>query len=80
MERILRKPEVLEVTGLSAATIYRWIADGSFPAPLQLGPNSVGWRASAVEEWIDTREPALETPEASSPESETHDALSGSES
>ncbi len=57
MERILRRPALLEITGLSAATIYRWIEQGTFPRPVQLGPNSVGWRASEVEAWIESREP-----------------------
>lgn len=82
MDRFIRRAEILEITGLSPATIYRWIAKGNFPAPRQLGPNSVGWRASAVEEWIDSREPALKVPETSPPESEPHDhdAQPGSES
>lgn len=60
MERILRRAEVLEITGLSAATIYRWISKEYFPAPVQLGPNSVGWLASEVEEWIKSRARAFE--------------------
>jgi prophage regulatory protein len=57
--RVLRRPEVLELTGLSAATVYRWIAEGRFPPPVRLGPNSVGWRWSELQEWLETRERAL---------------------
>lgn len=57
--RIARRPEVVEVTGLSAATIYRLISKKLFPAPIRLGPNSVGWLASEVQEWIRTRQRAM---------------------
>ena len=55
MDRILRMPVLIETVGVAPATLYRWIQEGRFPAPLQLGRNSVGWRASEVEEWIETR-------------------------
>lgn len=57
LDRIIRKPELLQITGVSIATIYRWIADGHFPAPVKLGPNASGWRESAIREWLETREP-----------------------
>lgn len=55
MDRIIRKPELLQITGVSIATIYRWISDDLFPAPLKLGPNATGWRESAVREWLESR-------------------------
>lgn len=57
--RVLRRPEVLELTGLSAATVYRWIAEGLFPPPVRLGPNSVGWRWSELQDWLESRELAV---------------------
>lgn len=56
LDRILRRPELLAVTGLSSATLYRWIAEKRFPRPVRLGSNSVGWRASAVQAWIESLE------------------------
>ena len=41
--------------GVCRATVYNWIASGHFPPPIRLGPNTVAWRASDVEEWIDSR-------------------------
>lgn len=55
IDRFLRRKEVEEVTGLSRATIYRHIANGSFPAPAKLGPRAVGWRLSHIEKWIESR-------------------------
>ena len=40
--RILRLPQVLEVTGLSRSTIYLRMADGSFPKQVSLGGRAVG--------------------------------------
>jgi prophage regulatory protein len=63
VDRILRLPEVLEAVGLSTATIYRLMADGLFPRPIQLTKRTVGWRASAVQAWIESREPVQDREE-----------------
>lgn len=52
---ILRKPTVVEVTGLSAATIDRRVRVGLFPQPIRLGPNSIGWRSPDIEAWVKSR-------------------------
>ena len=41
---------------VSPATIYRWIKEGKFPAPIHLGTNMVRWKASDIEVWITDRE------------------------
>ncbi len=51
--RILRLPDVLELTGLSRAVIYVRMGNGEFPATVQLGLRAVGWRASDVYCWLD---------------------------
>ena len=53
--RMLRVPEVLARTGLSRTTIWRRIRAGTFPAPIELGENSIGWPASAITEWLEDR-------------------------
>ena len=58
MDRMMRIPEVAEVTGLSKTTIWRRVKSGDFPAPLRLGSlttRSVGWREGDVEKWIESR-------------------------
>ena len=58
MDKILRIPEVVEVTGLSRTTIWRRVKSGDFPAPVRLGSMatwSVGWPESKVERWLDSR-------------------------
>jgi len=54
-DRILRKPEVLHITGLSDPTIWRLERDGKFPRRVQLGGNSVGWFLSELNEWLETK-------------------------
>ena len=54
--RILRLPEVLELTGLSKSTLYRRMAAGEFAQRVQLGGShcrAVGWLADDVFAWID---------------------------
>ena len=46
--RVLRREEVTRLTGLARATIYKKVADGTFPPPLRLGDRAVGWRASDI--------------------------------
>ena len=50
--KLLKRPEVEAVTGLSRASIYSKIKAGTFPLPVRLGSNSVAWRADDVDEWI----------------------------
>ncbi|MGC6399044.1 helix-turn-helix transcriptional regulator [Sphingomonas sp. FW199] len=52
-DRILRLPAVLERTGLSRATLYRKINDGSFPRQIKIAERCCGWRESAVMQWVD---------------------------
>lgn len=57
-EKLLRRPEVEAITGLSRASIYARMAKGDFPRPMRLGPRAVAWRDSDVQEWIDSLNPA----------------------
>lgn len=53
--RILRLPEVLELVGISRATLHRWVKTGIFPQPLDLGPRSMGWPSTDYDDWIKSR-------------------------
>ena len=54
-EKLIRKPAVLEHTGLSHSTLYYFISQNMFPRPVKLGKRSVAWKQSEVEEWVNTR-------------------------
>lgn len=49
---ILRRREVEARTGLGCSTIYDGIKAGTFPAPIQLGPKSVGWVESEINAFL----------------------------
>lgn len=51
-DRILRRPEVEQMTGLSRSEIYRRIALGVFPKARKLGSNAVGWLLSEIQAYI----------------------------
>ena len=53
--QMLRAPEVMARTGLSRVTIWRRVRAGTFPAPTELGVNSVGWPASAITSWLENQ-------------------------
>jgi len=53
--RILRDHEVLARTKLSRVQRWRRVRKGTFPAPVQLGPNSIGWYEDEIAAWLAER-------------------------
>ncbi|WP_338213393.1 AlpA family transcriptional regulator [Halopseudomonas aestusnigri] len=53
--KILRLKAVLARTGLSRATIYRYMNLNEFPQAIKLGLRSVGWAEHEVEAWLQER-------------------------
>lgn len=53
--RILKLPDVKQITGLGRSSIYLKESEGNFPARISLGARSVGWLESEVEAWINNR-------------------------
>ncbi|HLY91355.1 MAG TPA: AlpA family phage regulatory protein [Acetobacteraceae bacterium] len=51
-ERILRIRTVLARTGLSRSTLYRKVGAGTFPRQVRIAERCMGWRESAVNEWL----------------------------
>ncbi|WP_315774022.1 MULTISPECIES: AlpA family transcriptional regulator [unclassified Bradyrhizobium] len=64
-DRIIRLKTVLARTGLSRSTIYRKIAEGTFPAQLKISSNGSGWHESDINRWI--VDPVGWRPEGGSP-------------
>jgi prophage regulatory protein len=54
-ERFIRKDEIIRITGLSLSTIHRLEHEGTFPRRRSLGRHAVGWRASEIADWLDSR-------------------------
>ena len=53
--RLIRLKEVQHRIGLGRSTIYRWVAEGRFPKPVQLGGYAVAWAEDDLEAWIRAR-------------------------
>lgn len=53
--QLLKISEVAALTAMHRATIYRRIAEGAFPAAIQITKRCVRWRAIDVEHWLETR-------------------------
>jgi len=51
-DRIIRLKTVLARTGLSRSTLYRKIADGTFPRQVAISIHGAGWHESAVNRWV----------------------------
>ena len=50
--RFMRLNEVLDITGLSRATLYRKIQAGTFPNQHKLAERCCGWKAYEVDIWL----------------------------
>ena len=50
--RVLRLAQVMDMSGLSKASIYRLGKLGRFPMPFRIGIAAVGWDEAEVEFWI----------------------------
>src|SRR5438477_8729036 len=56
MDRIVRGWRgASERVGKSIPQLKRDVNAGRFPAPIELGPNSIAWLESWVDEWLRTR-------------------------
>ncbi|WP_318412484.1 AlpA family phage regulatory protein [Photobacterium leiognathi] len=53
--RFIRLQDVMKMTGLSKASIYRAMNKDEFPHQYQLTEKAVGWKDCDVMKWMDTR-------------------------
>lgn len=53
--RLLRRPEVEKLTGLSRSSIYALMDRGEFPRPRRIGQRAVAWDEATLERWLATR-------------------------
>ena len=54
-DRIIRKPELLQILGVSHPSVWRWEKAGLFPKRISLGTNSSGWLESEVTAWLNKK-------------------------
>lgn len=54
-DRLIRVKELRQMLGNpSLSTVYRWIAKGILPEPQRLTPRFIGWRASDIEDFLNS--------------------------
>ena len=53
--KIVKRPIVESVTGLSRSSIYAKMENGSFPKAVKLGIRSVGWLEHEIQAWLENR-------------------------
>ncbi|ABE36316.1 prophage CP4-57 regulatory family protein [Paraburkholderia xenovorans LB400] len=53
--RLIRLREVRTRVGLGASTVYRYLAAGKFPRPVEIGGGRVAWVESEIDAWIASR-------------------------
>ena len=58
--QLLRPAQVAALLNVHRCTIWRWVSQGRFPAPLKMG-TATGFRQSDVADWIDSRPASLPT-------------------
>ena len=55
--KILNLKQVLDITGRTKSTLYRWMDEGKFPKPYHLNKtatsHSCGWANDEVQNWIE---------------------------
>jgi prophage regulatory protein len=57
--RLLRLPQVMDLTGLGRDTIYRYIRQGRFPRQRRITDRCSAWREDEITAWIKSR-PAVQ--------------------
>ncbi|CAD6511975.1 DNA binding protein [Escherichia coli] len=55
VQKLIRLPMVIEITGKSRARIYDDIKSDTFPKPIKIGPRAVAWIEEEIIDWIEER-------------------------
>lgn len=53
--KLIKLPEVRQLTTLSTSEIYRRVSAGTFPKQIMLGPKSAVWIEAEVLTWLEAR-------------------------
>ena len=53
--KIIRPKELSKRIRKSRVQIWRDVRAGEFPAPVSLGPNSIGWYEDEIADWLASR-------------------------
>jgi len=51
LQKLIKLPEVIDLTGKSRSSIYAAMREGAFPAPKKIGPRAVAWTTESIRNW-----------------------------
>lgn len=54
-QQFYRLPHLKQRLGVSGSSLWAWVKNGTFPAPIKLSPNCTAWTAESVEKWAADR-------------------------
>lgn len=58
IDRLLRLSDVIRITGTGCNTVYARIKEGTLPKQVKIGPKSVAWRQSEINQWMASLNPS----------------------
>lgn len=53
--QLLRLRQVEQKTGLKRSQVYLYMKKGTFPRSIKIGPSSVAWLESEIDEWVNEK-------------------------
>lgn len=54
-----RRHDIERLLHIPRSTLYYWMSEDRFPAPVQLSVRSVGWHDADIRKWLDSRQNAV---------------------
>lgn len=55
MSKIIRLPQVIELTTYKRSSIYRLMDEGKFPKPIKIGARAVAWLEEDINQWLESK-------------------------
>ena len=53
LETLLTVKDVADILSIGVRTVWRWAAQGKIPRPIRLARNTLRWKASQLQEYMD---------------------------
>lgn len=53
--KLIKLKDVIAMTSLSKASIYRQIKAGIFPRPIKVGQRAVAWVLDEIDSWLESK-------------------------
>jgi len=54
MDKLIRLPRVMELTGIAKSTVWKWVSEGKLPQPKKLSKRVSVWKESEIMAYIES--------------------------